>query len=68
MQEAPATQYIFSDENPVYHIAWNESLSLCGLWLSTNPEHRKRRDDRRLSAEKPKRQFTVLCSECDRKA
>jgi hypothetical protein len=68
MQEVPAKQYIFSADNPIYHLARNESLSLCGLWLSTNPEHRKRRDDRRLSAEKPTREFTALCSECDRKA
>jgi hypothetical protein len=68
MQEAPATQYIFSDENPVYHLARTESLSLCGLRLSTDPEHRKRKDDLRLSPEKPARQFTGLCSECDRKA
>jgi hypothetical protein len=68
MEETPVTQYIFSADNPIYHLARNESLSLCGLWLSTNPEHGKRRDDRRLSAEKPTRQFTALCSECDRKA
>lgn len=40
-------------------------MTLCGLWLSTDPEHRKRKDDRRLSLEKPTRQFTALCSECD---
>jgi hypothetical protein len=68
MQEAPATQYIFSDDNPIYHLALNENLSLCGLWLSTNREHRKRKDDRRLSPEKPTREFTALCSECDRKS
>jgi hypothetical protein len=68
MEETPAKQYIFSSDNPIYHLARNGSLSLCGLWLSTNPEHRKRRDDRRLSAEKPTGQFVALCSTCERKA
>ena len=68
MEETPATQYIFSDENPVYHLARTGSLSLCGLRLSTDPEHRKRRDDLRLSPGKPAKQFIGLCSECDRKA
>lgn len=67
MEEAPATQYIFSLDNPIYHLARNDRMTLCGLWLSTNLEHRKRKDDRRLSPEKPTRQFTMLCSECDRK-
>jgi len=67
MEETPAKQYIFSPDNPIYHLALNDRLSLCGRWLSTNPEHRKRRDDRRLSAEKPTRQFTALCSTCERR-
>jgi len=68
MEETPTKQYIFSKDNLIYHLALNDRLSLCGLWLSTNPEHRKRRDDRRLSAERPTRQFTALCSKCERKA
>jgi hypothetical protein len=68
MEETPAKQYIFSPDNPIYHIARSDLVSLCGLWLNTNPEHRKRRDDRRLSLEKPDRQFTALCSKCQRKA
>ncbi|MDX6405384.1 MAG: hypothetical protein QOH70_2839 [Blastocatellia bacterium] len=68
MEETHATQYIFSPDSQIYHIARSELLSLCGLWLNINPEHRKRRDDRRLSSEKPIGQFTALCSECDRKA
>jgi hypothetical protein len=67
MEETPAKQYIFSPDNPIYHLALNENLSLCGLWLSTNPEHRKRKNDRRLSAGKPTIQFTALCSVCDKK-
>lgn len=68
MEESPATQYIFSAENPVYHLARTRSLTFCGLMLNTDSEHRKRKDDLRLSPEKPARQFTGLCSECDRKA
>jgi hypothetical protein len=68
MEEAPAMQYIFAPANPVYHLALTESLSLCGLRLNTDPEHRKRKDDLRLSPEKPTKQFQALCSECDRKA
>src|SRR5258705_99964 len=44
------------------------SLSWCGLSLNSNPEHRKRRGDRRLSETIPDKQFTALCSTCDRKA
>jgi hypothetical protein len=68
MEETPAKQYIFAPAVPIYHLALNDYLSLCGLWLSINPEHRKRRDDRRLSAEKPAGQFVALCSTCERKA
>jgi hypothetical protein len=68
MEETHATQYIFSSDSQIYHIAGSDLFSLCGLWLNINPEHRKRRDDRRLSVEKSIRQFTALCSECDRKA
>src|SRR5260370_67325 len=57
MQETPATQYIFSDDNPVYHIARTGNLSFCGLMLNTDPEHRKRKDDFRLSSEEPARLF-----------
>src|SRR5260221_3090382 len=60
--------YIFAPANPIYHMALNDSLTHCGLWLHGKPEERRRRDDLRLSAEKPARQFIRPCSECDRKA
>ncbi len=60
--------YIVTPSEGIYHLALNDHLSLCGLWLNTNPEHRKRRDDRRLSETIPDKQFIALCSECDRKA
>ncbi len=69
METTPATQgYIFSPANPVYHLALNVRLSLCGLWLHGEPDQRRRRDDRRLTAEKPTGQFIALCSTCERKA
>jgi hypothetical protein len=68
MEETPAKQYIFAPAVPIYHLALNDYLSLCVLWLNINPEHRKRRDDRRLSSEKPTGQFVALCSQCERKA
>jgi hypothetical protein len=69
MEEGPTRQgFIFSPDNPIYHLAANESLSLCGLWLHGTLEQRRRRDDRRLSAEKPIGQLVALCSRCERLA
>jgi hypothetical protein len=59
--------YVVTPAEPIYHLALNDGLTLCGLWLNSNPEHRKRRDDRRLSEEIPAKQFAALCSECERK-
>lgn len=58
--------YIFAPAIPVYHIALNESLSLCGLWVHGDPGERRRKDDRRLVAEKPAGQFVAPCSACER--
>jgi hypothetical protein len=69
MEEGPTRQgFIFSPDNPIYHLAANESLSLCGLWLHGEPDKRRRKDDRRLVAEKPMGQFCALCSHCERKS
>jgi len=68
MEETPAKQYIFAPAVPIYHLALNDRLTLCGLWVHGEPDQRRRKDDRRLSAEKPTGQFLALCSECDRKA
>lgn len=69
MEETPAKQeYIFAPAVPIYHLALNDRLSLCGLWLHGEPEQRRRREDRRLSAEKPTGHFVALCSTCERKA
>ncbi len=66
MEETPATQYVFAPAVPIYHLALNDRLTLCGLWLHGDPDQRRRRDDRRLSSEKPTRQFMALCSACER--
>ena len=58
--------YIFAPENPIYHLALNDSLTHCGLWLHGEPDQRRRKDDRRLVTEKPTGQFTALCSTCER--
>lgn len=60
--------YVVTPSEPIYHLAENNFLTLCGLSLNHNPEHRNRRDDRRLSEDIPAKQFIALCSECDRKA
>jgi len=61
--------YIVTPSEGIYHLARTDcpSLSWCGLSLNHNPDHRKRRDDRRLSETIPDKQFSALCSECDRK-
>jgi len=56
--------YIVTPAEPIYHIAQNGRLSLCGLWLHGNADQRRRRHDRRLVSDQPEGQ---LCSECDRK-
>jgi len=69
METTPATQgYIFSPDNPIYHLALNDRMALCGRWLHGKPEQRRRRDDLRLASEKPTGQFTNICSKCQRKA
>ena len=65
MEETPAKQYIFAPAVPIYHLALNDRLSLCGLWLHGNADERRRRDDRRLATDQPDGQ---LCSACDRKS
>lgn len=67
MEETPAKQYIFAPANPIYHLAWNDRLTVCGLWLHGRPDQRRRRDDRRLSLDRPTGQFVALCSTCERK-
>lgn len=65
MEETPAKQYIFAPAVPIYHLALNNRLTRCGLWLHGAPDQRRRKDDRRLVSDQPEGQ---LCSACDRKA
>jgi hypothetical protein len=59
--------YIITPAEPIYHLALNDRLSLCGLWLHGEPDQRRRKDDRRLSYEKPTGQLVAPCSQCERK-
>ena len=63
MEEAPATQeYVVAPADPIYHLALNDRLTLCMLWVHGEP------DQRRLVKEKPRGQFTALCRRCEEKA
>jgi len=61
--------YIVTSSEGIYHLARTDcpSLSWCGhVSLNSNPEHRKRRDDRQLSETIPDKQFSMLCRKCQR--
>lgn len=59
--------YVVSPASPIYHLAQGEILSLCGdVWTLTKPDQRRRREDWNTQTDKPTRQFTALCSTCDR--
>jgi hypothetical protein len=66
MEEAPAKQeYIVAPADPIYHLPLNDRLTLCMLWVHGDSNQRRRRDDRRLVAEKPAGRFSVLCRHCE---
>lgn len=56
--------FVVTPNSGIYHLPQTETLTLCGLPF--NPKHQKRSDDLRLSETIPERQFTLLCSECQR--
>jgi hypothetical protein len=65
METTPATQaFIFAPADPIYHLAEGEHLTACGRFIIYTSRQQRRRDDYRLSAEKPVERFTALCSEC----
>jgi ribosomal protein L34E len=66
MEETPATQYLFSRGTPMYHLAKDNSESLCGLEVTRNPEHRRRLHDLQITDKKPERAFDALCGRCYR--
>lgn len=68
MEETPARQgFLTCPANPIYHYARSERLSLCGdILIVTDSGHRRRREDWNFVIDKPTRQFTALCSACDR--
>ena len=66
MEETPATQYIFSRATPLYHLAKNDTATLCGVWVLTRPDQRRRIDDLQITDERPQREFDALCPHCYR--
>jgi len=63
MEETPVTQYFFSPNNPIYHLAKGEYATVCGRYVLGQPEQRRRRDDLRIVNEKPQG-FVALCRQC----
>ena len=67
MEGLPTTQgFVTAPAELIYHLALNDRLTLCQLWLHGDPGQRRRRDDRRLVIEKPSGQFNALCRHCER--
>jgi hypothetical protein len=65
--------YAYAATWPYLKITLTETVDDQGKTLKHNPplviyEQRRRKDDRRLVAEKPTGQFNALCSSCQRKA
>jgi hypothetical protein len=58
--------YVVTPNDPIYHVAFNQHLTVCMLHLSIDPEHRKRGTDKRLVAEKPTSRLTMLCQKCEK--
>jgi hypothetical protein len=58
--------YIVAPADPIYHLARTEISALCGVMVFGKADQQRRKDDRRLVAEKPSSQFTALCSTCKR--
>jgi hypothetical protein len=65
MQETPATQYLFAPAELMFHLAKNESRAVCGFYAG-EPGPKRRRDDWRLTSEKPERIVDALCPKCQR--
>jgi hypothetical protein len=66
MEETPVTQYIFSRGTPMYHVAKDDSESLCGQAVVFNTEHKRRLHDFQITDKKPERSFDALCPKCYR--
>ena len=56
--------YVYAPADPVYHIAKSERLTLCNSMILTPPDKRRRFEDRRLVANRPRDRVCVLCAEC----
>jgi len=54
MERLPTKQeYVVAPADPIYHLALNDRLTLCQLWVHGETDQRRCKDDRRLVTEKP---------------
>ena len=67
MEETVDRQYLFAPASIMYHLAENESVAICGFYAGRKSEPKRRRDDWRITNEKPQRAFDALCGACRRK-
>jgi hypothetical protein len=56
--------YVETPAEPIYHLAQDDRLTVCQLWLFGEPDQRRRRDDRRLVSDQP--EGKTLCGTCGR--
>ena len=68
MQETPATQYLFAPAELMFHLAKDESHAVCGFYAGEPDHPKRRRDDWRLTSEKPEplSGLDALCPKCRR--
>lgn len=58
-------QYFFAPASIEYHLAKNEVFTLCGDYID-NSRPKRRRDDWRITNEKPQGRASILCPRCQR--
>src|SRR5207253_5328702 len=56
--------FVTAPADPVYHIAKSEQLTLCNSPIFNAPDNRRRFEDRRLVADRPRDRVCFLCLEC----
>jgi hypothetical protein len=56
--------YVTAPADPIYHLALNDRMTLCKALILSQPDQRRRIEDRRLVADEPKDRVCVLCSQC----
>jgi len=64
MPETPTKQYVFAPGDPIYHLARSENSTVCGSFVHSTPDKRRRFYDWRLADAPPTDRVCVLCSKC----